>query len=193
MKKLYPLLAALLLLASSAMAQLKEENKKPSSFSKYIGVKGGVNFSNFYGRDLEGAEMLTGINAGLYMLYMQSEMFGIQPEIQYSMQGTSDGEQQLEMNYAVVPVMLKFYPTDLISLQAGPYAAFLLSSKFKGQEYNGTKGQDFGLAYGITAGNENNFTFSIRHHLGFSKIFSSYSNIKNQAFQLSVGYCFNRD
>lgn len=126
-------------------------------------------------------------------------------------------EQELRLGYINLPVMAKFYATEGLSLQAGPQIGYLVSAKnkyemstnFEDMDMNmsGTEdmkddlkkisfGLNFGLGYDI---NEKLF-LQARYHLGLSDISDyeeqedemdmEFEKIKNQGFQVSVGYKF---
>ncbi|WP_299818817.1 porin family protein [uncultured Pontibacter sp.] len=192
MRTLYFILFVILSFCSKSIAQQHEQ--LPDSKKNYFGVKAGVNLSTFSGD--EESKMQLGANGGIYALYMESEHIGIQPELQYALQGTgvSNGGH-IFMHYLSIPVMLKVYPTPNFSFQAGPYAAFLLSAKYEYEavdiKLNNTKGQDFGFAYGFSFGNEEKITFGIRHHVGLTSIYKD-SKLRNQSIQASVGFCISK-
>ncbi|TPE42682.1 porin family protein [Pontibacter mangrovi] len=191
MNKLYTILLPLLLLSGKGFSQSSNADEPPN---RYIGVKAGANFTRFTG-DAEGTSMQTGFHGGLYALYMESQSFGVQPEIQYSAQGAALRNGHLRMHYVVVPVMLKVFPAPSFSIQAGPYAAFLLADKVETDsypaQYNGN-GQDFGFAYGLSVGNEGKLTISARHQVGLFNLSEEGGKIKNQVFQVSLGVCLSR-
>jgi hypothetical protein len=194
MNKFYFLLLFLTCLGNGSLAQ---NNSQQEQFAKrsYTGIKGGANLSTFSG-DLQNLEMQFGANAGIYALYMESEHFGIQPEIQYSLQGTGEkGRGHLLMHYLAIPIMLKYYPAPTFSIQAGPYAALLLKSKYEYEAIdmtdNKAKGNDFGFAYGFSVGNESKLTFGVRHHVGLSSIYKDFKAY-NQTVQASLSFCFSQ-
>ncbi|MBF9255539.1 PorT family protein [Pontibacter sp. 172403-2] len=192
MRNFYTLLLALTLIAPAAVAR-QQPPTPTASHRNYTGIKGGINFSKI--RNLNNASTFIGAHGGFYTLYMQSERFGIQPEIQYSLQGATFEHSHLFMHYVVVPVMLKFFPAPAFSLQAGPYAGYLLSSKVETDSYPAQytgKGQDYGFAYGLTIGDEGKFTVSARHHVGLSGFTSNKGSAKNQVFQIAIGVCISR-
>lgn len=191
------ILIFLLLVTAKALAQQPDQAVQQTEEimrRSYTGVKAGISFTNFRG-ETEGASMQVGAHAGFYALYMQSPYFGIQPEVQYSLQGAQINKDHLLMHYVVVPFMFKLFPGPSISLQAGPYAGFLLSSEVETDsypaEYKG-KGQDFGFAYGLTIGNEGTLTVGARHHVGMSSLASSGGSVRNQVFQVSLGICISK-
>lgn len=191
MNKFYSILALFLFMAGTGFSQGSTADEPQS---RYIGVKAGANFTNLVG-DTEGTSMLTNFHGGVYALYMESQHFGIQPEIQYSLQGAALRNGHLRMHYIVVPVMLKAFAAPNFSIQAGPYAAFLLADKVETDsypaQYNGN-GQDFGFAYGLSFGNEGKLTVSARHQVGLFNLSEEGGKTKNQVFQVSVGICIKK-
>jgi len=143
MRKLCIFLIAVLCFSGTALAQQQAAKKN------YTGVRAGLNLSTFSG-DTEDLGMQVGAHGDFYALYMESKRIGLQPEIQYSLQGTkTENGGHLLMHYVVVPLMLKVFPAPAFSIQAGPDAGFLFSSKYEREAVgivdNRSKGQDFGL------------------------------------------------
>ena len=126
-------------------------------------------------------------------------------------------EEKIKLGYINLPVMLKYYATPAFSLQAGPQIGFLVSaendydivSNFEDFEFNesGTEdikdelkkisiGLNFGLGYDISS----SLFVQARYHLGLSDISDyddqddefevDFEKIKNQSFQVSLGYKF---
>lgn len=126
-------------------------------------------------------------------------------------------EEKIRLGYINLPVMVKYYATPALSFEAGPQMGFLLSaeseyelsSNFEGFEIDesGTEdikdelkkislGLNFGLGYDISS----SLFVQARYHLGLSDISDyddqdddfegDFEEIKNQSFQLSLGYKF---
>ena len=131
--------------------------------------------------------------------------FAVQPEIILSKQGTSfdfDGSD-LESNYTYVnaPILAKLYLIGGLNLQAGPQFGFLASAKQDILDEAGNiedgrdvkdqlKGTD--ISVGLGAGWDLPFglTIDARYNLGLSDVSDQdgADDIKNQVFQISVGY-----
>lgn len=127
-------------------------------------------------------------------------------------------DQELKLGYINLPVMAKFYATDALSLQAGPQIGYLVSAKNKynistnfeedmDMNMSGTedvleelKKLSFGLNFGLGYELNQNLFLQARYHLGLSDISDyedqdeeiemEFEKIKNQSFQLSLGYKF---
>lgn len=188
MKKL--LFAIALLISTSTFAQLQ------------IGIKGGVNASNFSGKNLEGykKEGLVGFHVGGYLDIPVSGIFSVKPEVLWSTQGAkledaTGGKTDYKLNYVNVPVLAKF---DL----GGAYVEFGPQFGFKASENIGNttindfaKGLDLSGAVGLGFNSGRGFGIAARYFAGLSKV-SDYEfgntkpDYKNSVFQLSLTYNF---
>src|SRR5688572_1133730 len=98
------------------------------------GVKAGMNLANqkytFNGLALD-TKAKPGLHAGIFVVIMINEKFGIQPEALYSMQGSrwdNDGDDsKFKFSYISVPVLFRYNITDMISVHAGPQFGILTS------------------------------------------------------------------
>lgn len=159
-----------------------------------IGVKGGVNFSNYTG-DVENVDFNTvaGYHAGLVL---EVKLFGIvalQPEFLYSTQGsdisTATEDFKNELGYFSIPIMFKLYLyPNRFSLDLGPQASFLLSEK---DEFDivDTNTFDIAAAGGITYKFKNGIFLSGRYVAGLSEPVKEI-DVKNSSAQFSLGYMF---
>jgi hypothetical protein len=179
------ILSFALLLFSSAHAQTEVA----------IGIKGGPNFATFDISDFEGSlKNRTGIHVGAFSLFKLGKI-GIQPEVIYSQQGSKiriDG-QELEGNfqYMNIPIMLKLYTVLGLNLQVGPQFGFLSSAEIDGNNVKEIyKNSDTSLAFGVGWDLPMRLTVDARYNLGLSDINDSSTDntVKNQVFQISVGF-----
>jgi hypothetical protein len=108
-----------------------------------IGIRGGVNLSKFVGADVEGAEDLMGLNAGLSLNLITIGPVSVVPEVYYAERGTRFSEQlrtlqnpnpdqpltpqdlELEFNlaYVEVPILAKINLPFLSTRVVKPYIA----------------------------------------------------------------------
>ena len=99
---------------SSITAQLK-----PS-----LGIKGGLNFSNYEAGDDLDFESNTGFHVGLVLHIPLNEKFGIQPEAFYSTEGTKQiqdiGDIEIDLDYLTTPILLTYKVLPGLRVQAGP-------------------------------------------------------------------------
>ena len=165
------------------------------------GIKGGLNFASI---DHESASEIydtrTGYNVGAFV-NIKIQRIGIQPELMFSSQGSTldlSSETIHKFNYLNIPVVLKFYPVDFLSLQAGPQFGFLTSAKEVVDNISQDiktiyKDSDLSLILGI--GLELPFGLNIdgRYNVGISDINDDPNTtalLKNQVYQISVGFRF---
>jgi len=111
-----------------------------------FGIKAGANLSTLTGDAVaDDVKMKAGFNAGGLVEIKFTDMWALQPELLFSMQGAKttdrfdDGgditrdENKVNLAYINVPVMLKFYPVHSFFLEAGPQVGFLVSAKSKNE------------------------------------------------------------
>lgn len=147
---------------------------------------------------------IVGVQAGVFAEIKVAGKFAVQPEVLFSTEGSEFGiegtDAKINLSYVNVPVMVKYYASEKISLQAGPQLGFLVDAKGKsGGESEDIKdsfksinfGVNFGLGYDI---NEK-VLVDFRYNLGLSNIgeddfFGNDSKLKVSTFSLALGYKF---
>ncbi|MHB8336234.1 MAG: porin family protein [Ignavibacteriaceae bacterium] len=205
MKKLIPLFLCLFIIGFSLSTQAQTDLK--------FGAKAGLNFANLSGNDVPpGAGTRTGLVIGGFMTWNFAPMFGLQPEVLYSMKGTSGATQGVSytfsVNYIEIPVLLKFNiplaPSSPVSasLYAGPDFAFNVASSVEtssnGQttttdESNMTKGFDFNIMFGGGIGFNVGPTVlgvELRYSLGTGTAASDGTDMKNGVLALLASVTF---
>jgi Outer membrane protein beta-barrel domain len=155
-----------------------------------IGIKAGANFAN---QDISNikVETVTDYLVGAYVNVNFSEKWGITPELLYTVYGTKWNNAKVNCDYVAVPLMLRFKPVSLLSLEAGPQFSFLTKAHLEGYGdiKNQLKNNDFGLAFGAGLHLPLGFNVGARYVLGFTDISDvSAESIKNRTFQLTVGW-----
>lgn len=212
MKKSMLILCTLLLSVA-----VKAQPQKPK-----LGVKAGLNISSLtFDEDELNSSSKTGFIAGLMAEIPLAKNFSIQPELLYSQQGTkasfydpevtnSRFESTIKLSYLNIPVMLKYFIANGVSLQAGPQIGILLKSSnqyqdnFLGYDHHENfnlsdyataidTGVNFGLGYQF----QNKFYADVRYTLSYSNVFKNgdanyfiTNDMKNRVFQISIGYFF---
>ena len=177
-----------------------------------VGIKGGPNFAKIDTDASAGQNYnnRTGWNAGAFVL-IRGERIGFQPEILFSQQGSkfkyNTGSPSLKQNFSYVniPLIVKLYTVAGINLQVGPQFGFLTSAE-REDFASGTSGPitkedvkddfkktDFSLALGVGWDLPLGFSIDGRYNWGLSDINdgssgASSATIKNQVWQVSVGY-----
>ncbi len=160
-----------------------------------LGIKGGLNFATIdASQPGETYDNRTGYHFGAFGL-LKFTRIGIQPELLFSQQGTKvkvDGTDfESNFSYVNIPIIVKLYTVGGLNLQAGPQFGFLSSADWKGENVKDfLKGSDVSLALGVGWDLPFGLTIDGRYNLGLSDISDSpaYNEIKNQVWQVSVGY-----
>jgi hypothetical protein len=182
-----------------------------------FGVKGGVNLSNLYIDEVNDEKAKVGLHAGLWMKAPIGELFAIQPELLWSSKGTrigsyqnipftQDGQVRFNLNYVELPVLASL-TLGPVSIQAGPYVAYLFNANVKNlkedlttsgsvdldrKDFNST---DFGLAGGLAL-DIKGFQLGARYNYGLREIGKSdiagqiTRNAKNSVAQVFIGIGF---
>lgn len=179
-----------------------------------IGIKAGPNFANINTDESPGQiyESRTGWHAGAF-IQIRGKKVGFQPEVIFSQQGSkfkySSSDPSLENNFSYVniPLMVKLYTVAGLNLQVGPQIGFLTSAEK--EDYASGQGgpiteqdikddmkkMDFSLSLGVGWDLPFGLTIDGRYNWGLSDNNDKVTNsgapvgeIKNQVWQLSVGY-----
>ena len=199
-----------IILTATAVFALSFANAQDVKF----GAKAGINIASI-GGDSFGYDINSkvGIQIGGFAEIKVSDQFAIQPELLFSSQGAKSKisepdykeENTLNLSYLNIPIMVKYYLADKLSLEAGPQIGFLLSAKNKytitdtGVTESGTddakadfKSIDFGLNFGAGYDFTDNVSAGIRYNIGLSNINkeSILGSNHNGVFSLALGYKF---
>ena len=171
------------------------------------GIKGGINLASWNHANKttqESLESRLGFHVGLLSHNHISNKIAIQPEIQFSTQGTEvelgDNDIEYRTSYINVPVMLQYMFNNGFRIEAGPYIGFLVGAKdvsANGTEVNSKddyKTVDAGLGFGLNYLSYSGFGVGGRYNLGLANINDRLGDkVQNRVFQLSVFYMFDND
>jgi len=176
-----------------------------------FGAKAGVNLASINGDETDDFDMRTSFHVGAVVEIPLSDKFSVQPELLYSSQGAKSefseldvtGDYKFKLDYLNVPIMMKYYVTEGLSLEAGPQIGILLAANTELEVGDVSEEEDvkefmkdidFGLNFGAGYQLENGLNFSARYNLGLSNIIdveeSDDSKIHNGVIQVSVGFFF---
>ncbi len=168
----------------------------------YYGFKIGANISNISG-DNPYSGMKPAMHAGAIVEITISDLFSVQPELLYSMQGSQhkdDASLKNNNHYITLPVMVKYFINETISIDAGPQIGYLLFAKQSNgwEEWIDTKDQlnalDYGFNLGASYEMDNGMSFNLRYNYNFANIYKTIEGIdlkgNNTTIQLSLGYKF---
>jgi len=184
-----------------------------SANAQYIGLKGGLNFSEFNitSDKLTDEKLRTGYHYGAFLQLPLSQGFALQPEVLYSTKGAKvkyasteagyTGGIDYKIDYIDVPLLAVFKFGNLFEIHLGPCVGFTSKTEFEStgdfilreSELN----DDFfkNLDYGVIGGAAFNFGFinaGARYNFGIQKVEDSdFANVligdaKNRNFQVFV-------
>ena len=152
MKKLYLIVAAVLLATGLSFAQV------------HVGGHAAVNYGTAWG-DAEDIPWGLGFNAGIAAKLGLNDMIAVVPEADVSLRRMSDDDQTWSTWAIEIPVLARINVMPQLYLEVGPQIAFLLSSELE---------QDFGFgSQTVDLGSSeidalNTFEFAIDAGAGFS-------------------------
>jgi hypothetical protein len=166
-----------------------------------FGVKGGLNLYNIKNDNNVNFDARTSFHLGMLLHFHVTSNFAVQPELLYSSQGakynTGNGDVNLKLEYANVPVMFQYMFDNGFRLEAGPQVGFLTNAK---AELNGEdadvkdnfKTVDFAIGVGVGYINPSSgWGVDARYNHGLSNINETSSdNSYNRGFQFGVLYQF---
>jgi hypothetical protein len=153
------------------------------------GIKGGLNYSKLNVDNLT-TKGETGYHAGAFALFRFAKV-GLQPEVILSQQGSSVSVADWQLSYINFPVILKIYLAAGVNLQLGPQFGFVSKEELdntstadivKSSDISAGLGLGWEAPFGLTA--------DARYNIGITDNSSGTTSnaVKNQVFQLSVGF-----
>ncbi|MBX3257521.1 MAG: PorT family protein [Chitinophagaceae bacterium] len=169
-----------------------------------FGIKAGANFSKFSGEDAKiedlSPKFRTGFAGGGFVNIGLNEMFSLQPELLYSMEGTTykeSGEKATyKTDYINVPVLVQYNNPSGFYAETGPQIGYLVSAKIA---YDGNSVdikdsfKKINFSWGLGAGYKlsNGLGIGARYNLGITKIADNTdANIKVGGFHVGLSYTF---
>jgi len=202
-----------------SIGQVNAQRYASDNPGPHFGIKGGVNFSQFYvdQASVDDENMKTGYHFGIFAKIPVSSMIAIQPEVLYTnvgskvtygqtqfenLFGLDQGEVRFNLNYIQVPLTLAVN-IGPVNIHAGPYAAYLVSANISdlnltdlstNQLVNLNEDDfhrwDYGLVGGLSVDIQH-FTIGARYNHGLRDIGSSNvaGNLTNNA-RNAVGQIF---
>lgn len=208
------LTSALFFVAATATLSAQTDSTIPQ-----IGIKGGVNSSSINGDDIGDTKSRTSFNAGLVAELPLSNRISFQPEIMYSGQGfdiqefdqdnvfDTDDNLEYQLDYVQVPLLLKAYLVEGLSVEAGPQFGFKVNEEIDYEptsdggdieiddEDSYVKDFDAGVALGASYKFNNGFFVSGRYVMGLTNIYKDNTpfegvDAKNYVWQFGVGFMF---
>ncbi|MCT4600483.1 MAG: PorT family protein [Marinifilaceae bacterium] len=193
-KRLFLVITITTCVLSSIFAQDGKKTK--------FGIKGGLNLSNIYGKNVENNDLRASFHLGGFIEYALNNNWYIQPEIIYSQQGTTDTSNTFELNYIAVPLMFKYYFNNKFNIEFGPQFNYSVNAKIKNDKVSldisdEINQKDFtaGINFGCGVHFSSHLAIYARYNLGLTNIIKENEhlldeNIKNIVFQLSLAFKF---
>ncbi|MGZ8508764.1 MAG: porin family protein [Chitinophagaceae bacterium] len=193
----------------------------PCSLIAQIGIKGGLNFANVTKASSINNSSRTGFHAGLFLAPPSPGIMGFRTEILFSRQGydykTNTNTGNVNLDYIMMPQMMCINITKYFQIQVGGQMAFLISAKADSAT-NGSNGGsgnnmmdlynrfDYGYGGGIEIHPVAGLIIGARVNISLGDLYKDYSNstpgttpsfipkvnVKNNVFQLSVGWRFGK-
>lgn len=200
------LLSGLALHAQSPFGIESQAKQKKVSFS--LGVTAGANMSGLLG--LSTSDPSLGLKPGftggaVFQLRFiprnnrsgaESGWMAVQPEVRFSMQGGKNSQASLNLSYLSIPVMVQFYPTKGLYLEAGPVVNINLGHSpnnlqlaDKQYELTGLQAHDVMLGVGLGYLFDFGLGLGIRYNHGLMALNKSLP-MRNYSIQAGVSYLF---
>jgi hypothetical protein len=157
-----------------------------------IGIKAGANFADQAVEDID-VNTVTNFHVGAFLNLNLSKNFGITPEVLYTAYGTKWEDVKVNYDYIAIPVMLRFIPVEILSIEAGPQFSFLTKAEVEGvgDVKDQLKNNDFGLGFGAGLHLPIGLMIGTRYILGFTNISDvSDESVQNRTLQIYAGWTF---
>ncbi len=202
MKKVFLAIAAVVLSATTAMAQ------SPAGTAFIKPMVGGTLSTLTKVRE---SKMRVGFVGGAEFGYQTTDQFAVTAGVLASMQGVKTEEKGLidwgpfgplgvkepsiSMTYINVPIMANYYVAPGLAIKAGVQLGFLVSQKTKNKttlgdvensDSEGFKKFDFTIPLGLSY-EFSDFVIDARYNLGLTKVFDN-GKCKNSVIMLTIGY-----
>ncbi|MCU7548630.1 PorT family protein [Chitinophagaceae bacterium LB-8] len=166
-----------------------------------LGLKAGVNISNFTGGDFNEIEnkALVGFHAGGLARIVFNKL-ALQPEVVFSSQGAklenAGSESNYKISYINIPVLIQYETKGGFYLEAGPQFGFKLSEDIPDETIEDfAKSTDLSIAMGLGYHSKMGLGIGGRYNVGVSKVgdFDSGDidpDFKQGVIQISLFYTF---
>ncbi|HMG16841.1 MAG TPA: porin family protein [Saprospiraceae bacterium] len=167
-----------------------------------IGLKAGLNVSTLHWVPGPQDNSRVGYNIGLLAHIHVNPNFGIQPELVYSTQGSTDylggTNNSTCLDYVNIPVMFQFYFGYGFRFEVGPQLGILASAKsisdgIPDDISDQLESVDFALGLGLSyVYIPSGFGFDFRYNIGLTDITTDPNyNTFNRGIQLGIFYLIN--
>jgi hypothetical protein len=168
-----------------------------------FGVKAGANFYKFSGSDADlgnaSPKLKIGVAGGGLVNIPINEVFSVQPELLYSMEGSKYEESGVKLlyktDYINLPVLFQYNSSGFYG-ETGPQVGFLVSAKGESggnseDIKDSFKSINFSWAVGLGYKMSNGFGIGARYNIGLGNIADDAdTNVKLGGFHIGVFYIF---
>lgn len=165
-----------------------------------LGVRAGVNISNYTGGDIKSSSMV-GFHAGAFINLGLGKNLSIQPEAIVSTQGAkleqAGNEENFKVTYLNIPVMLKYRFDGGFFVEAGPQFGFKLDSNTPDEGLEDfAKSSDVSGVLGLGIHGKSGLGIGARYMAGLTKVGDVVDgenidfdpDYKNSVIQVSIFY-----
>jgi hypothetical protein len=183
-----------------------------------FGVKGGLNYSTLAVDEADDETSRWGYNFGVFARTAPESPIGLQVELLYCTKGSTttydalfgliEQEVDFNLNYLELPLMASFRFGELVELQAGAYAAYLVGASISSSGDLGSSDDnldredftdlDFGVVGGVAFNLGPNAQIGVRYLHGMTNIADSdgadfaLGDSKNRCVQAYLGFGFGQ-
>ncbi len=192
----------------------------PCCINAQIGIKAGLNFANVTKASSINNSSQTGFHAGLFLASASKGILGSRTELIFSRQGynykTSTNTGNVNLDYIMIPQYMVLNITKYFQIQLGGQMAFLINAKVDSSSGQGASSGsklldfynkfDYGYGGGIEIHPVSGLLIGARVNISLGNVFqdsTSYSsgtppsfipkvNVKNNVFQIFVGWRFGK-
>lgn len=199
------ILLAALIFTNSIHAQTDKQTTR-------FGIKGGINVSNMYAKEVADKNTIIGFNGGLFLKVPITPNFAFQPELLYTTKGAElkysnsliSGSASFSLAYIEVPLLAVINLTKNVNIQGGVYLSSLTGVKVKNVsdiglfnfenelKKSGFETLDYGLVGGMGV-EFDKISLGIRYEYGMKPvgkdrpIFGRIPDARNSTLQFYIG------
>lgn len=152
-----------------------------NSQSLSLGVKGGINYASISNINADGRLGFTG---GAF-IGLRFNALALQTEFLFSQQGGRFLENDIETDYALVPVIMKLHFLRIFNLQFGPQFSYLINES----PFLESEKLDLSGAVGLGLSLGSSLHIDARYNFGFTDAFKGASG-NNRFISLALGLSF---
>lgn len=157
-----------------------------------FGAKGGLNLSNFSGNHPWDKKMKPGFHIGGLVHIPVAKQLSVQPELQYSSEGSKLNAKNYNLGYINIPVLLKYTHASGFYGEAGPQIAFMMAAKYDGADVkSGLNKTNIGIGFGLGYTMESGFGFGARYNIGFTNILKGSVELIPNNIGIGLHYIFS--